>query len=491
MVIKVKKAGAYTAPTAIFVKKNGVYAAVQGIFAKVGGVYQSVLGSAVSAKTTGFQRLIGTQNQQAGAAAMNGTSISAVIKLQAPGGAIGARVMITNGSPVYGMAYAKVAMASTEISACDTTANAYTPIIGGTAFNVISGTTSDKGFVKGKWNGQPTSRRIYPSNAVLPSFGYNNQEEMILSDVIPLVPVRATDRPKEEYNYLLRVSVFGTSGQDGISQIEGGSNKTASNLYAAWQATKDNAAGADAPLMCIGGLNNSTDAVDGTLTIPTGIANGWSPVFHIEWIYPAGVTPISIWHVGNSLTEGYEWPRWAVNRKNNNPLRPLSHSNLGGSTTRTASFAGEMYLHMQALGKPDHIVFEMMSPNNYSPSSDFTVAAAANEVARLKEIGLYVTALGIKLHYWTPINWGPNPTDPNDMSTAWNYLYNSMKPWCAANNVGFIDINGDPQVSRTDYNATSNPGGWLRSDDHLHPSDPTGKVGHCRVYSDYLTSIGI
>lgn len=442
-------------------------------------------------RTAGFQRLIGTQNQQSGAAAMNGTSISAVIKLQAPGGAIGARVVITNGSPTFGMAYAKAAMASTEISACDTVNNAYTPIVGGQAFNVISPSTSDKGFVKATWGGATKSRRIYPSNAVLPSFGYNNQEEMIVSDVIPLVPVRATDRTKEEYNFLCRVSVFGTNGQDGISQIEGGSNKTASNLYSSWLATKDNTGGADAPLMCVGGLNNSTDAVDGTLTLSTGIANGWSPVVHIEWVYPSGVTPVSIWHIGNSLTEGYEWPRWAVNRKNTNPLRPLSHANLGGSTTRTGSFVGGMYLHLQALGRPNHIVFEMMSPNNYSPASNFTVAAAADEVARLKEIAQYVTALGIKMHFWTPINWGANPTDPADMSTAWNYLYNSMKPWCAANNVGFCDINGDSQVSRTDYNATSNPGGWLRADDHLHPSDPTGKAGFARVYSDYLTSIGI
>jgi hypothetical protein len=438
-------------------------------------------------KNWGVMRLVGAGNQQAAAGALNGSYNSAVVKLQAPGGAIGARIIVTNSSAVYGMTNMKVAIASTEISSCSTAANAYTPLIGGTAFNVISATTSDKGFVKGKWNGSATSRRLSSSNSVLPSFGYNSQEDYLASDVIPLVPKRATDRTNEEYYYIIRIAGVGANGVDGQSQIEGGTGKVANVLYNQWLNTN----GADSPLICVGGLANTVDAVDGNLaTIPGGIANGYSPVFHVEWIYPSGVVPITFLHNGDSITEGYEWPRWAVNRKNTNPMRPLHHINLGASTNRTNSFTGNLYLYLQANAKPDYIVYPIMSPNNYSPSSNFNTTTAAVEFSNLQEFAQYVLGLGIKLILWTPINWGPNPSNPTDMSTAWNYLYNSIKPYCAANGIGFMDINGDPQVSRTDYNATSNPGGWLNASDHLHPSDPVGKAGFARVYTEYLTSLG-
>lgn len=473
--------------------QNGLTTGTVEYYAKVGGVYQSRVTTTTPPtvppsvlKTSGVMRLVGTQNQQAGGAAQTGAYNSAVVKLQAPGGAIGARVIVTNASVSYGMASVKAAMASTDIAACDTVANAYTPMIGGVAQNAISTTTSDKGFVKAKWGGNATSRRLYQSNAVLPSFGYNNQEDIIVSDVIPLVPKRATDRTNEEYYYLLRLTATGTVGQDGQTQIEGGTGKLANVLYNEWL----NTSGADSPLICIGGLSNNVDAVDGSLTtLPGGIANGWSPVFHIEWVYPAGVTPVTFWHVGDSITEGYEWPRWAIQRKNTNPLRPLHHVNLGGSTTRTASFAGEMYLHLQALAKPDYILFPIMSVNNYSPSTNFTTAAAATEFANLQEMAQYIKDLGIKLILWTPMNWGANPTDPNNMSTAYNYLYNSIKPWTAANGIYFMDLNGDPRVVRSVYNASTNPTGWI-DPDNTHPSNPAGKNGFAAVYSDFLTSIG-
>jgi hypothetical protein len=438
-------------------------------------------------KSSGVMRLIGSGNQQAAAGALNGSYNSAVVKLQAPGGATGVRVIFTNASPSYGMAGAKVAVASTEIAACDTAANAYTPMIGGVAKNVMAA-TSDAGFVKGKWGGgNTTSRRLSPTNSVLPSFGYNSQEEYLCSDVIPLVPKRATDRTREEYHYIFRVACVGANGQDGQTQIEGGTGKVANVLYNQWLNTD----GADSPLICVGGLANSVDGVDGNLaTIPGGIANGYSPVFHVEWIYPAGVVPVTFLHNGDSLTEGYEWPRWAVQRRNTNPLRPLHHVNLGASTTRTLSFMGNLFLYLQANAKPDYIVFPVMSPNNYSPSSNFNTTTAAVEYANLQEFAQYVLGLGIKLILWTPINWGPNPSDPTDMSTPWNLLYNSIKPYCAANGIYFMDINGDSQVSRTDYNASTNPGGWLNPNDHLHPSDPVGKAGFTRVYSAFLASLG-
>lgn len=457
----------------------------------------STTGGAVPAavatvKSTGVMRLFGTQNQQAAASAISNSWSSAVIKMQAPAGAIGVRVAIHNNSPAYGMEYAKVSAASTDIAACDTAANAYTPFIGGTAFNVVSGSTSDKGFVRGKFGGNSTSRRIYQSDAVLPSTGYNNQEDTVVSDVIPLVPKRATDRTNEEYYYLIRVAVYGRNGQDGISQVEGGTNKTGSNLFAAWNSTKDNAAGADAPLFCLGGANS--DMVDGTLTIPGGIGNGWGPVVSVEWVYPTGVTPITIWHPGDSLIEGYRWPRLAVNRRSS-AAKPLHHVNIGGSTTRTESFLGNLYLNLQNFAKPDYVLMPIISPNNYSPLSNFNIMSNAQaEYARLVELAQFLAALNIKMIWWVPVNYSPkvNPTDPNDVSTSWNYLYNNAKKYAAANGITWMDINGDSRLvwtTGTLYNASTAPTSW--NGDGTHPSDPVGIEGFATIYSETLASLGL
>lgn len=492
MPITIKKTGAYLGTVGISTKKSGAYAAVKGAFAKVGGAYQSVLGAVAPAKTTGVMRLFGTQNQQAAASAISNTWVSAVIKMQIPAGAIGVRVGVHNNSPAYGMEYAKVAVATTDIAACDTAANAYTPFIAGTAFNVISNTTTDKGFVKGKWGGNATSRRIYPTNAVLPSLGYNNQEDTVVSDVIPFVPVRATDRPKEEYFALVRVAVNGRNGQDGISQIEGGSGKTGSNLFAAWMSTKDSTAGADAPLFCVGGANS--DMVDGALTIPGGIGNGWGPVVSVEWTYPLGVNPITILGIGDSLQEGYRWPRIGANRRSS-AARPIHHENYGGSTTRSESFLGNLYLRLQNYAKPDYALMPLISPNNYSPLANFEIMANAQaEYARLVEVAQFLTALGIKIIWWVPVNYSPkvNPTDPNDVSTSWNYLYNNAKKYAAANGIEWLDINGDPDlvwVTGTTYNASTAPTSW--NGDGTHPSDPVGIEGFAGIYARKLAAMGL
>lgn len=437
------------------------------------------------AKSSGVVRLIGTQNQQVQPSALSGSFNSAVIKLQAPAAAIGARVAVVNNAPHFGMTGMKAAMASTEISACDTAANAYTPIIGGVAVNAISATTSDKGFVKATWGGASISRRLGKSNSILPGFGYNNQEEIVVSDIIPLVPVQATDRGSPENYYILRLTGVGQSGQDGQSQIEGGTGKVANVLYNEWL----NTSGADSPLICIGGLGNTTDAVDGNIaTIPGGIANGYSPVFHIEWIYPAGIVPVTFFHVGDSITEGYEWPRWAVNRKNTNRSRPLHHVNIGGSTTRTEAFLGEMYLHLQAMGKPDYVVMPIISVNNYSPLSSFTLANANTEYARLQEVAVFLAGLGIKIIWWVPFNFGANPA-AGDLTSPWGFIYNSAKAYAAANSITFMDINGDSRLVRSVYNASTNPTGWI-DPDNTHPSNPTGKAGFAQSYAEQLTALG-
>jgi hypothetical protein len=434
-------------------------------------------------KTTGVMRLFGTQNQQFESGVMTSVNNSAVVKMQAPSGAIGVRVAFHNKLSSFGAAGFKVAVASTELSAVDTAAHAYTPQVAGAALTVAAA-RSDQGFVKGTWNGATQSRRIYQGNGVLPNLGYNNQADTVISDVIPLVPVAAIDSASPGNYYIFRVNGVCVPNQDSFSQIEGGTGKMSNTIFNRWVQSN----GADCPLFCMGGMGTNVDAVDGTLvTIPGGIGNGWGPVMSVEWTYPAGVNPVTIATPGDSISEGYEWPRIAIYRKST-AARPMHVMNLGGSTTRTESFLGNAYLHLQVHAKPDYWLMPIISVNNYSPLSNFNLAAAQVEYARLQEVAQFLAANSIKLIWWTPFNFGANPVS-TDMSSAWGFLYNSAKAYAAANGITFMDINGDSRFVRSIYNSGTNPTGWI-DPDGTHPSDPAGKVGFTAVFTDQLTALG-
>lgn len=433
-----------------------------------------------SLRTSGTMRLVGTQNQVAEPApSATAQSNSNIIKVQAPSGAIGARVTIYNKASLLGCTSYKVSIAPTDIAAIDTVANAYNAQVAGVVNNVTASGANPLGFVKATWKGAAQSRRIFPSNAQLPSFGYNNQEDSVTSDLIPLIPKRATDRVGEEYYFIVRsnftVAVGENIGTCVATVLQG--------MATEWTNTN----GADAPLFQSGFV--STDAVDGAYTIPASMGSqGNTPVLAISWEYPPGVAPTTFWHVGDSITEGYQWPRWAVNRKST-AARPLHHVNLGGSTTRTESFIGNMYLNLQSMAKPDYVVMPILSINNYSPQTDYVMDRAIEEFIRLQEIAAYLNGLGIKIIWWTPFNFGANPVTPGDVSTPWNYLYTNAKTYAAANSITFMDINGDPRFVRSVYNASTNPTGWI-DPDNTHPSNPTGKNGFAAVYTDTLAALG-
>lgn len=493
MTIIIKKSGSYAASTGVFVKKGGVYAAVQGVFSKVGGLYRSA--SALT-RNNGASRLLGTQAQN-GLGLATSALYSSIFKVQAPGPAIGARIAFHNGSPGFSCKSYRVSIAPTDIGAVDTVNNAWSAQVNGTINNSLYNASSNpNGFRKGTWGGAAGSRRTGKSNAVLPSFAYNNQEDIVLSDRIdlPSTPIRARDRSNEEYYFIVRVA------QDCVANVDGFQTMNGTILYQ-YMNQWISSSGADCLLLTAANGGNVNDAVNGPFALPANppgmnLSNqtagnqmsGQAPAMSIEWIYPAGVTPISFLLSGDSITESYNWNRWAIQRKNTNPLRPLHYYNLGGSTTRTESFLGNLYLTLQSMAKPDYVVFPILSPNNYSPSSDFTTAKADVEFARLQEMAQFVQGRGIKLIWWTPIIFGVNPTDPSDMSTAWFKLYNLAKAYAAANGITFMDINGDNRVVRATL--AQNPLGWI-ANDSTHPSDPYGMAGHATIFGEYLTALGI
>lgn len=436
----------------------------------------------VSFKNTGTMRLVGTQNQILYPAPVtySGGRASRIIKLQAPGPAIGCRISVHNLSPTVGLDYVKASIAATDIAAFDTAANAYNVYVNGATHNVTASGADPLGFNKATWGGAAQSRRLELTNPILPAFGYNNQQDTVTSDpIMGLVPKRATDRTNEEYYYLLRLTLGTVQNLDGICSP---TVAVATGLVADY--TNTNAA--DAPL-CYGGDLGLVDGVDGAYTIPAALKPEAQPVFSVEWIYPSSLAATTLVHVGDSITEGYRWPRLAVNRKST-PSRPLHHVNLGGSTTRTASFLGNMYLYLQSNARPDYVVLPIISVNNYSPISSFNLTNAQAEYARLQEVAAYLTGLGIKIIWWTPFNFGVNPA-PGDLTSAWGYLYNNAKSYAASNGITFMDINGDPRLVRSVYNASTNPTGWI-DPDNTHPSNPAGINGFAAVYTDTLTALG-
>ena len=429
----------------------------------------------------GTMRIVGTQAQVLAPAPVTFTQgmASRIIKIQAPGAAIGCRVSVYNLSPVMGVSYVKASAAATDVAAVDTLANAYNAYANGVTHNVTAG-ADPLGFRKATWGGATQSRRLEPTDAVLPSFGYNNQQDCVTSDpILGLVPKRAVDRVNEEYYYLVRLTIGLVKDYDGLCTPVTGAVTGPIAEY-----TSSN--GADSVLWHGGDLG-LVDGVDGAYGIPAAISPQAMPVMAIEWIYPEGTQATTLAHVGDSVTEGYGWPRIAVNRKSS-PARPLHHVNLGGSTTRTGSFLGNMYLYLQSNAKPDYMVMPIISINNYSPLSDFTLSAAQAEMTRLQEVEAFLTALGIRLIWWTPFNFGANPA-PSDTTSAWGYLYNTAKAYAATKGIEFMDINGDPRMVRSVYNASTNPTGWI-APDNTHPSNPAGIQGFAAVYGDRLTAMG-
>lgn len=439
-------------------------------------------------KTSGVSRLCGTQTQIDEPNFATNAMYSAVYKIQAPGAAIGCRISVHNKSSMMAPAYVKASIAPTDIAARDTAANAYNAQVAGVVNNATyDATTKPNGFRKATWGGQTQSRRLYPTDAVLPSFGYQNQLDTVTSDFIPLPgwngvgsAIAATDRTsKPETHFIVRVAVGMVVGQDGVSTW----NYSKMQLMTADYV---NSNGVDTTLLYGNTLGTGVDAVDGNYAIPAN-GNGYPPVISIEWFYPSTITPYTSLLVGDSITESYDWLRWAWTRKST-AARPIHTVNIGGSTTRTESFLGNMYLYLQSQAKPDSVTMPMISVNNYSPLSSFSLANAQFEYARLQEVAQYLTGLGIKIIWWVPFNFGANPAS-TDTTSAWGYLYNNAKAYAAANGIGWADINGDSRLVRSVYNASSNPTGWIAAD-NTHPSDPPGKAGFATVFGEFLTTIG-
>lgn len=441
------------------------------------------IAAVATVRSNGISRLFGTQSQVAEPSPLTASTSGWVYKVQAPAGATGVRISVHNKSQLFGVAGIKAAVAPTDIAAIDTTANAFNAQVNSTVNNIFTTGGNANGFKKATWNGAAQSRRIYPSNATLPSFGYNDQEDTVTSDLIqlPSTPIPARDRGSPEYYYIVRLSILATAQVDGLAGV------TASKMnsyMAEWTATS----GADCHLL-IGNSPGNVDSADGSFTIPGAATNGQAPVVSFEWTYPAGITPVTFWHDGDSITEDYQWNRWAVNRKST-PTRPLHHVNIGGSTTRTKDYLGNLYLLLQAMAKPDYVVMPIISVNNYSPLSDFTnnFSNAQIEYNRLVEVAQYLTALGIKIIWWVPFNYGANPLS-SDTASSWGYLYNSAKTYAASNGITWMDINGDSRMVRSVYNATTNPTGWI-DPDNTHPSTPAGKAGFAQVYTETLAALG-
>lgn len=446
----------------------------RAVFAAVGGVTPTPT-PMPALLNSGILRLFGAQTHNTAASVSadgaSGLGRAWVNKLQVPGGAIGAKLILYNpSSPLVEMRNIRASIAITERGAIDTVDNAYSVWSGGTKHNAAA-PGDPLGFQRFTWaGGTLTWSPVVPRpNSVLPSFGYNNQHTYVVSDaVMGLSPVRATDRTKEEYYAIFRLD-WDQLGGDGQPVVTTAAFSAAQNVA----LTTDRA---DYPLQTVGRCDPSSG-----VTTPNALPSDLSlladspPCMAIEWIYPAGTKAMTIWGVGDSITESYRWWQIGVWR-NSTPALPVHVYNIGGSTTRTESYLGNMWAALQALTRPDFVLLPTTSINNYSPSSDFTMDKAMNvEWPRTKATIDALNAEGIGVILWTSYNYGSDA----DPTTPIGYVNDQARKYVAQLNSKFLwlcDITRAPNFSRTVYNASTNPGGWI-DPDNTHPSNPTGIQG--------------
>jgi hypothetical protein len=427
----------------------------------------ATLGQGRGYRTTGVSKLYGTQ------AAISEPSLGGtnryVIKVQAPGPAKRARLYYMNKAANVEARAIRASIAPTDRKSVATAADAYNAYQGGSTHNADY-PGDPWGFRRFLWAGASSSGVLQASNAVLPSFGFSNQMHMLRSDWVDLVPIRATDRTPEEYYFILRIARDGVSG-DG----EGGAN---SGFVNAQMTRWNNSDGADTLL--VWGNDPGSETVT-AYNIPA-TNNGLSiPHFAIEWDY--GFKARTMWAVGDSVTESYLWPQIATSRKSK-ASAPWHSVNIGGSTTRTESFFGNMYLHLQQMTKPDYILLPSMSINNYSPATNFTLSESQNvQWPRLQTALNFLIGLGIKPIVWTNYNWGVD----TDLNSAIGYINDQVRQFCGSGRAVLCDINRDPSFDRRTIGAAPSSG-WI-ANDNTHPSDPYGIEGFAANLASVLAGL--
>lgn len=394
---------------------------------------------------------------------------SSLIKIQAEGPVKRVRLHIYNAHPFLEAQNWQASIAPTEKGLYSTITEAYSAWQGGTPHNVLASTTEPYGFRRFTWNGASSSGICPSSNTQSPGTSYTTSHGWVSTDWLEIGPdVPCTDVVTDRRFFVLRtyraapadIGVTTTFNTTRLTSLLG--------FYEADPASER---------LLIGMSGSGTDYVNSPGIPGSGLNTTSVPVITVEFDY--GVKTRNVWHVGDSITEGYRWNTQTIARKST-AAAPWTSMNLGGSTTGRKWYTQALFNMVQHLNRPDYVMFCAASINDYSGGPTLTNERAIYELGETLKLANWLNSQNITPIIWTAVNFA-------NQQAAVNILNNGVRAYCANGNAILVDIEGAPGFDYSVYNASTNPNGL--SGDGTHPADPTGIAFFANVYANAIASL--
>lgn len=416
------------------------------------------------ARTTSISRYSGLQNS-VNASSANGAYYP-VGKLQYPAPIKRIRLHIYNYSGALVTRNIKAVIAPTEKSSLGIgPSTSFGANVGGAVKTVLASDAEPYGYRRFLWNGNPIAPELDLSGWPITEVGHNGQTNAALN-------INTNSQPCITSDWLEVPSVACNDGGAGwfyVIRLAHPAGVDEGMVYA--QMTRNNADYAAGMARMIAWSSAATDCVN-DLTAGAvnnaGVANGVHMAVEVDY----GVPALTVWGVGDSVSETFNWQQRAV-YANDTASKPVGFVCLGGSSTRTESYLANLFLHLQQLTRPDIVILPSISINNYSPVSGFNMRAALFEIKRLGEVVSHLNSLGIKVILWTCYNYTGDTVTTNPIYVVNKYV----RDLCASGQATLCEVSQDPRMNLTAYVAGSNETGFFQAGggDMTHPGTEYGQ----------------
>jgi hypothetical protein len=316
----------------------------------------------------------------------------------------------------------RFAVAPTDEPSNATIAQSYYPRSGGVSQNVFQDTANANGWRVGTFSGGATSGSIYESQglqgAYNPYGSYQAIPDIVVSDWVDCASLTALDDTGGAIGPLMLARVYFASGQLAASAYTNG--------------------GTGAIVMCTGNFPTSNDMVADLTNVPAaspGVTSAQFPYIAFEFDYDVKVRSFAF--VGDSVTEGYNWPTNSVNAVTT-PSKPYTFANLGMSTHRQSEFSANFDQYLKRGAKFTDVLFPSHSTNDSQAlliNSNTGFNRLRNQLLQFLDM---CDAHGIRVWLWTHYL-GFNQTASANSFEAVNYIA-WVRTICAQGRANLVDI---------------------------------------------------
>ena len=341
--------------------------------------------------TVGFSKPMGVvQSWTAGVLATGKTttpSQSRGLKMDAEAPFTKVRVAMFQREPTPQRGYA-VSVASTETDAVGSLSNAISPIVNGTAHNVLKG-ADPYGFSKLTWAGAQRSPVQPGCGVTTPGQGYMTNMSSVFSDWADCasVPVVTGKRPMLVAR-LSRIVDFG----DANSNVSTNGTTGSYNRYVANDPT------GRLLINMLAGTNGDhaadpTLALNGSTYDPTTVSS-WQ---NLAFMFEHGIPTRVFGGFGDSITEGYgiwQTPVLLISTQK----APCYTANFGCSTNRSAQYLALLESQLRGENYLTDIILPSFSPNE---PNTITTAMADGYIAELERMRALCAVYKKRLYIWT------------------------------------------------------------------------------------------